>query len=162
MRLFHREEPMSRILLAPILALALAAGLATPARAELTAWDQAKVTALAKQLDDASKALYDTFYKQPKPTAGQQKPYYRLKEDVRLIKNDARSLARALEKGAGHDETQPAYEDLMQTVRRAQDNAAKVFTTKDLQDKAAAARALLNQITPYYDATAKPLEPVAR
>ena len=153
---------MSRILLAPLLVLALAAASATPARAELTAWDQAKVTALAKQLDEASKALYDTFYKQPKPSAGQQKPYYRLKEDVRHIKSDSRSLARALEKGAGHDETQPAYDDLMLNVRRAQDNAGKVFTTKDLQDKASAARTVLNQISPYYDADAKALEPVSR
>ena len=151
---------MSRIFLAPLLALALAA-LAAPARAELTAWDQAKVTKLGKQLDDAAKALYDTFYKQPKPTPAQQVPWYRLKEDVRLIKNDSGSFARALGKGAGRDETQPAYEDLMQNVRRAQDNAGKVFATKDLQDKAAAALAVLNQITPYYDAEAKPLEPVA-
>ena len=153
---------MTRIFLTSILALGLVAGLAAPARAELTPWDQAKVTALAKQLDTASKALYDTFYQQPKPGAGQAKPYYRLKEDVRLIKNDTRALARALEKGAGRDETQPAYEDLMQNVRRAQDSAGKVFSTKDLQDKAGAARAVLNQITPYYDATAKPLEPATR
>jgi len=153
---------VSRILLAPALALLLAAALAAPARAELRAWDQAKVTALAKQLDAASKALYDTFYKQPKPGAGQAKPYYRLKEDVRLIKNDTRALSRALEKGAGRDETQPAYDDLMQNVRRAQDNAGKVFTTKDLQDKAAAARGVLNQISPYYDEAATPLEPATR
>ena len=153
---------MSHFLLAPILACSLVVCLATPARAELTAWDQAKVTSLAKQLDDASKSLYDTFYLQPKAGIGQEKPYYRLKQDVRRIKNDARALARALAGGAGRDETLPAYEDLMQNVRRAQDNAGGVFTTKDLQAKADAARALLNQISPYYDAAAKPLEPATR
>lgn len=153
---------MSRAVLASLLVFGLAASLAAPARAELAAWDQAKVTALAKQLDVASKDLYDTFYKQPKVGAGQQREYFRLKQDIRHIRNDARGLARALEGGAGREETLPAYEDLMQTVRRAQDNAARVFTTKDLQDKAAATRALLNQISRYYDADAKPLEPTTR
>jgi hypothetical protein len=153
---------VSHILLAPILACGLVVCLAAPARAELTAWDQAKVTALAKQLEDASKSLYDTFYKQPKVGAGQSRPYYRLQQDVRRLKTDARGLSRALADGKGRDETLPAYEDLMQTVRRAQDNAREVFTTKDVQDSAATARGLLNQISPYYDADAQPLEPATR
>jgi len=153
---------MARRLLAPILACGLVAGLAVPARAELAAWDQDKVTALAKQLEDASKALYDTFYKQPKVGAGQSRPYYRLQQDVRRLRLDARGLSRALAGGAGRDETLPAYEDLMQTVRRAQDNARRVFTTKDVHDRADAARELLNQISRYYDPAAKPLEAPTR
>ena len=152
---------MSRILVASIVAIALAASLATPARAE-TAWDQAKVTALAKQLDTAAQALYDTFYNQPKPIVGQERAFYRLKQDIRHIRSDAKQLARELAKGAGREETQPGYEDLMQSVRRAQDSAARVFTTKDLNEKAGAARAVLNQISPYYDAAATPLQPVER
>src|SRR5262245_9237785 len=152
---------MTRLLVFAAFAAALLAS-GAPAHAELASWDQAKVTALAKQLDDASQKLYDTFYKQPKPTVGQQRDFYRLKQDIRHIKNDARELRRQLEKGAGREETQPSYDDLMQGVRRAQDSAARVFTTKDLQDSAGAARTVLNQLSPYYDANAKPLEPVKR
>jgi hypothetical protein len=149
---------MSRIALAVLLVL----GLAAPVHAELAAWDQAKVTALAKELAKASDDLYTAFYLQPKMGIGERRDYYRLQQDVRHLKNDARGMAEALGKGVGRDETLPSYEDLMQTVRRAQDNAGRVFTTKDVQDKAAAARALLNQISPYYDANAKPVEPVGR
>ena len=153
---------MLRISLVPAFAIGLVICSAAPARAELTAWDQAKVTAFAKQLEDAAKSLYDTFYKQPKVGAGKSRPYYRLQQDVRRLRLDARGLSRALADGKGRDETLPAYEDLMQTVRRAQDNAREVFTTKDVQDAAATARALLNQIAPYYDADAKPLDPTTR
>ena len=153
---------MTRLLVSTALAAALFAT-GAPAHAELASWDQAKVTALAKQLDTAAQALYDSFYKdQPKPTVGQERAYYRLEQDIRHIKNDARQLSRELEKGEGRDATQPSYDDLMMGVRRAQDNAAKVFTVKDFQDKAGAARAVLNQLSPYYDANAKPLEPVKR
>jgi hypothetical protein len=153
---------MTRVLVSTALAAALFTGFATPARAELASWDQAKVTSLAKQLDAAAQALYDTFFNQPKPIVGQERAFYRLKQDIRHIKNDAKQLARELAKGAGREETQPSYEDLMQSVRRAQDNAARVFTAKDLNEKAGAARAVLNQISPYYDAAATPLEPVER
>ena len=161
-RALNRRTFVSRMLFTRFLTIAIVGALAAPAHADIAAWDQANVTALARQLDAASKALYDTFFKQPKPTTVQSKQFYRLREDVRLIRNDARALARALEKGAGRDETQPKYDDLMQNVRRAQDNAAKVFTSKDLKDRASGARAVLNQLTPYYDADAKPLEPVTR
>jgi len=110
----------------------------------------------------SAKALSDAFYTQPAPSAAQQRPYYQLKHDVRLIRNDARELSGSLAKGAGRDETLPSYEGLMQNVRRAQDRAGQVFATQELKDKATAVRTVLNQITPYYDASAKPLEPATR
>ena len=140
--------------------LALGLGAAAPARAELQKWDAAKVTALAEQLKAATQDLYDTFYKQPKVGAGQARPYYRLKQDVRHLRSEARSLAASLAKGAGQEETLPIYDDLMQVVRRARDDSREVFTTHDVQDKAAAVRALLNQLSPYYDPDAVPLQPV--
>ena len=148
-----------RRIVSACLAIVFAALLAAPARAELKPWDQAKVTALAKQLSDASSVLYDAFNKQPKPGSSRLTRYYRLREDVRRIRAGSRYLARALESGEGLDQTQPKYDDLMQTVRRAQDNAGKVFITQGVQEKADAARAALNQITPYYAASATPPEP---
>lgn len=149
------------------LALALAAGLtlhggAVPAYAEVQTWDAAKVGALAAQLRTATRELYDTFYKQPKVGVGQQRAYYRLKQDVRRLRSEAKQLSDALAGGAGQEETLPIYEDLMQAVRRARTDAAHVFTTQDVQARASAARQILNQIAPYYDPDKSPLEPVGR
>jgi hypothetical protein len=140
----------------------LLAGIAISAHAELQKWDAAKVGALAAQLQTATRDLYDTFYKQPKVGAGQSRPYYRLKQDVRHLRSEAKALAGALEKGAGQAETLPIYEDLMQVVRRAREDAQQVFTTRDVQEKASVVRGLVNQLSPYYDPDATPLQPATR
>jgi hypothetical protein len=143
--------------------LALAVSGAT-ARADVVAWDQAKVTEIAKQLTSATQDLYDTFYKQLPPTAGsgQSKEFYRLKQVTRIMKTEARELAEQLGKGAGHDETLPSYESLMENVRRARELGARIFATEDLKQKATAVRGLLNQLGPYYDPDFQALQPVTR
>lgn len=139
--------------------LSLAAG---GASAELAPWDQGKVAGIAKQLESAAKDLYDTFYKQPVPTAGsgQSRAYQRLKQKIRGIRLQAGQLAGDLEAGEGQEATLPAYEDLMQLVRSARDDARKVFTTKDVEVKATAAREQLNALGPYYDANYEALKSV--
>ena len=148
------------------LVLAIALALLCPAsgRAALAAWDQAKVAALAKQLNQAADDLYSTFYKQPAPqaAAGQSDDYRRLKQTMRRIQAEARELDRAVAKGDGREDTADIYDNLMQLVRDARENARRVFTTKDVQDRASAMRQLLNQIAPYYDPDAAPLQPVTR
>jgi hypothetical protein len=148
--------------LVPIFAavsLSLAAG---SAGAELAPWDQGKVTETARQLQRAAQDLYDTFYKQPVPTvgSGQARSYQRLKQKIRGIKMQASQLAGDLEKGEGLEATLPAYEDLMQLVRSARDDARSVFTTKSVEEKAAVAREQLNQLGPYYDPNYESLKPV--
>jgi hypothetical protein len=155
---------MARGLLASLFACALVVGHSATARAELAAWDQSKVAALARQLEEKSKTLYDTFYKQPPPNigSGHSQDYRRLKQEVRRIKSEARELAAALEKGEGREDTQPIYEQLMEIVRSARDNARRVFTTQDVQARAGEVRQLLNQLSPYYDPDAVPLQPFTR
>jgi hypothetical protein len=150
--------------LSALLVLALGVGLAGPTRAELAAWDQSQVTALAKELEQASKTLYDTFYKQPTPNlgSGQGQDYRQLKQDVRRLRSEANELSLALAKGEGREDTLPIYKSLMQQVRDARELAGRVFTTQDVQQRASAVRQLLNQISPYYDADAVPLQPVTR
>jgi hypothetical protein len=155
---------VTRRLLAIVFGCALVIGLSAPARAELTAWDQAKVTSLAKQLEERSKTLYDTFYKQPPPQlgSGHSQDYRRLKQEVRRIKSEARELAGALAKGEGREDTLPIYEQLMETVRSARDNARRVFSTQDVQARAGEVRQVLNELSPYYDPDATPLQPLTR
>lgn len=159
---------------ASILALALPAGAQTdpapapaPAAAAAPApqkWDQAKVTELGKQLETATADLWTTFRKQPRPTQGQGQAnsFFRLQQQIRQLRSEARSLSRSLQGGAGHDETLPSFESMMQTIRIAQDNARRVFTGADVREKADAARAVLNQMIPYYQADPRLLQPTTR
>jgi hypothetical protein len=137
---------------------------ATGVRAELRAWDQAKVTELAKQLEAATAALSDTMRRQPPPTLGsaQRKPFFKLSQEVRFLRREARTMSRALQRGADLDETQPSFDSLMQTVRSASDIARRTFTTADIQKQADAARDVLNQLAPFYDPNFTPLEPARR
>jgi hypothetical protein len=143
--------------------LVLGVALATPAAAELAAWDQAKVSALTAELEGATKALNDTFYKEPTPTgAGNRRAYYRLKQNVRRLRSETRQLASALGEGAGREETLNIYEHMMMTVRQARNDATQVFLTHGVQERASAVRGLLNQLSPYYDPDAVPLQAPAR
>jgi uncharacterized membrane protein YccC len=130
-----------------------------PASAEVLAWDGERVAALAKQLREATDALYDAFYRQPILGVAQNKDYYRLKQDTRRLRQESGHLSEALARGEGPDETRPIWEDLMQTVRSATDHSASVFTTQDVKQKADAARAILDQLAPYYESDAAASEP---
>lgn len=147
-----------------ILALALGvlcAGFGA-ARADVREWDPERVKSLAEQLQVATNALYDAFYKQPIPGVAQNKVYYRLKQDIRTLRTDTRHLSDALAHGAGRDETLPIWQDLTQAVQSAIDHAASVFTTRDVDQKARAAAAILDQLAPYYDPDAASTEPSVR
>ena len=152
----------------PIRAAALAAGLllalAPGARAELTPWDQAKVTALAKELAAATAELSRSFRRQPPPQLGspQRAPFFRLDQEVRHLRRESSSLARMLERGADRDQAQGSYESLMETVRRARENARRILTVAEIAERSDAALAILNQLRPYFEADAQPLEPVRR
>jgi hypothetical protein len=115
-----------------ILPLAMTLLLSAPeSRAELAVWNQAEVTALAKELETATHALYEIFIKKPAPSVGstQSQAYYRLEQEVRVL----RVIAR--------------------------DDAAKTFTTQDVGERAAAVRGVLNQLGPYYDPDFQTLAP---
>lgn len=134
---------------------------AASARAELATWDQAKVSGLTNELTAATKALYETFVKQPQPGLGsmQSRTYYRLKQEVRRLRNETDELARSLGKGEGREQTLPIYENLMQLVRTAREDAEKAFLVHDVEERATAVRAVLNQLGPYYDADFQALTP---
>lgn len=145
-----------------ILPLAITLLLFAPGgRAELAVWDQAEATALAKELETAAHALHDTFVKKPPPSVGstQSQAYYRLKQEVRVLRVEARELAASLEKGEGREQTLPIYNHLMQLVRIARDDAAKTFNTQDVGERAAAVRGVLNRLGPYYDPDFQTLAP---
>lgn len=147
-----------RLACAPVLLLALDAA---PALADLAPWNQEHVTSVAQQLVKATDDLYDSFFKQPKPvtTPTTRRDYDRLKRDIRHIRNVARGMAGDLKRGEGREQTQTNYESLLSAVHWAGVRANRVFTTQDVQQRAATARALLDQLAPYYAPPAKAAEP---
>ncbi|MCL4684750.1 hypothetical protein KJ059_08360 [Myxococcota bacterium] len=138
--------------------------LAAPANATVQPWDQKKVTELGEQLETTTRELWETFRQQPRPTLGQGQAnsFFRLQQQLRQLRTEARSLARMLDDGAGRDETLPSFESMMQTIRIAEENARRVFTGTTVRDRAQAAREVLNQMTPFYQADPTVLEPVQR
>jgi hypothetical protein len=131
------------------------------ARAELAAWDQARVTEAATELVTATEALYETFRQQPPPNLAsmQANTYHELKQFVRLLRVEAHQLAQSLEDGEGREQTLPIYQNLMQLARSARDDAARVFVARDVGERAAGVRMVLNKLGPYYDPDFPPLAP---
>jgi hypothetical protein len=128
--------------------------LASSARGELAAWDQARVTAVAKELTTATDALYETFLQQPSPPnlgSLESESYHQLKYRVRMLRGEARMLVTLLEGGDGRDQTLLIYEILISHTRSARYEALEVFVAKDVGERAAAVRGVLNQLGPYYD-----------
>jgi hypothetical protein len=83
----------------------------------------------------------------------------RLKQDIRRLRVESAQLSEALAKGAGRDDI---WQDLRWGLRSALDHAPSVFRTQDVQQKAEAARAILDQLAPYYGPDAAPTEPATR
>lgn len=129
--------------------------------AELAAWDQAKVAGFAKELETATDALYQTFLQQPPPNLGsmQSEPYYRLKQLVRMLHVHVDVFAKSLEEGERRDQTVWMYETLMSLARSARSEAGRVFVAKDVGERAAAVRGVLNRLGPFYDPDFQTLAP---
>ncbi len=139
-----------RSLVAPCVGLALwsvpSAGLA-----ERAAWDQERVTAIAQELASAIKDVQVTFKKQPSDLmVGQRRAYYRVIQDLRVLRNEARHLASVLRKGKGYDETLPVYERMQVLRRNAAENGRNAMLMAPTLDAVAKARDLLIRLAPYY------------
>ena len=145
----------------PLLVLTVSL-LAPSAKGELAAWDQANVTRLAKELATATDVLYETFMKQPPPPKSgstQSESYYRLEHRVWMLRMEARVLVKSLEESDAREQTELTYEMLMSHARSARYEAQTVFVAKDVGERAAAVRRVLNQLGPYYDPDFQTLAP---
>jgi len=136
----------------PILVLFLLVGalLIAPASFSAEPWDQVRISELASKLADEVKAI-DKLMTRSQLGNQQRRDFFRLRETVRRIRNETKRLASLLDGGAGHDETVPVFEQLGLQVRNAREISRRMMTTSDLQQKFDAARAVLDEIAPYYD-----------
>jgi hypothetical protein len=131
----------------------LVAGLAVAAAAELAAWDQKRVAALAKELADAvGKAAVEADKgKGSRVDVGKERAYYEMREDLRLAKNTARHLAKELEDGKGREETYPTYRRLKTIRNDAAENARRAVMPDETVGAITAAGALMLRLRPYYE-----------
>jgi uncharacterized membrane protein YccC len=126
---------------------------ATLASAELTAWDQEQVTAIAAELAEKTKDLRNTLRRQPPPTLGQpgKRAFHQLRDDLASIQATARRLHNALAEGATRDETFPTYQRLMSSVRSASDELRRTNLGEPVTGRVEAAAEALGRLRPYYE-----------
>ena len=129
--------------------------LPTAGRAQTPTWDQAAVTALAEQLFDAVKDLRESLRRSNDPSIdlGQSDSTYRLLDDLRLIRSEARHLADELKKGAGREQTLPIIERIEEIRSDAAAEARRIRLQQPTPERIAAARRVLEKIEPYYGST---------
>ena len=117
-----------------------------------TAWDQAKVTDLARQVAKATVELREIVEKNPdKPPGGARKAQYSAREDLRLLVSATKRLAKRLEAGAGRDETEGLYKRAAVLRRDAEEEAQRAGMLANTKAQAEKTLALLDQLGAYYE-----------
>jgi uncharacterized membrane protein YccC len=139
-----------RAVMVMALGLSLVAGAAWAQKAQ---WEQDTVAAAARKLADAVKDLRGEVRKQGNPSiaSAQSRAWNQFTDDLRLIENESKELASALEAGRGHDETLPMFQRLQLLVRNAREEARSLMIVKPVQEKIEVAREALRVLEPYYD-----------
>ena len=138
--------------------IVLAISLAAPdAIAQTATWNQERVTAVAEQMAGAVNDLRSALRRQPDPglSTMQSRARHQLRDELRLIENETKHLARRLKDGAGLDETLPVYQRLGQLIRRARENANKQYIQESVRKRIEAARGFWEQLTSYYAGAAE-------
>jgi hypothetical protein len=116
-----------------------------------TAWDQAVVTAQAKELNLHVKGAYEALMKQDSARrgSGQSQIYLLVKDRMRVARNEARHLERALREGKSRQETIHTFDRLMTMVRDAREGMNRMYLEAPLIAQIDAARSALRTIAPY-------------
>ncbi len=123
------------------------------ATADLLAWDQEKVTAIAADLPPATRALRNSLRRQPPPTLGQagKRAFWRLRDQLRSIDSTSRRLHSALLAGEGHEETFPIYRRLLTTARDAARELNRMPVLKPLEAHIETVAGVLKRLRPFYE-----------
>lgn len=134
-------------------ALAAVSMAAPAALAEGTAWDQEKVTAIAKEISDAAQALQRSLRRRPPTTLGQpgKRAFWSLREEMQVLSTASRRLHQALSEGAGLDETYPTYRRLLRSGRRAKGELRRINLGEPESSKVDAVVEAVRKIRPFYD-----------
>ena len=128
---------------------------APTAEAQEQAWDQVRVSELAGEFAQAAGEVKATLRREGNPSVAsmQARAHHELVDQVRLVEREAKHLASELTAGRNHDETFSIYRRIQSLVRSAQSNARKLYVKAPVQEKIDAARAILDQLEPFYAET---------
>ncbi len=126
---------------------------APDARADLSEWDQKKVTAVAGDLARAAATLRDGLRAKPPPTLGQpgRRAFFSLREEVRTLVSTSGRLQRALEGGAGMEETYPTWRRLLRTGRRATREVRRLDLGQGTTSNIEAVANAVRKLRPFYE-----------
>lgn len=126
---------------------------AAPAAAELAAWDQARVTAIAGQWADAADAWQQALRDQPggQIGSGDAEQAFGLGQKAEALHVQTRALAGHLAKGEGYDKTRNYYRDVKELVDDSDELAQRAELDEPTMDAWAKVVDLQRQIAPYYD-----------
>jgi hypothetical protein len=141
---------------AVLLALGFALLLPGPGAAELAAWDQDRVTEIARQLPERTDQLRAALRNQPSQTigSGDAASALRLEQNTRRLHEQSVALAKHLEEGKGHDETAKYYKGFRELWRDSLEDARRSALPEPVMDAFANVDGLFRQLAPYYDAKA--------
>ena len=128
---------------------------ADSAAEEPAKWDQARVTAIAAKLPEATEQLYTVLYEEGQtglsPGAmGAGDAYHGFRDTVRLLHSESMHLADRLKQGDGRDQTLHAFERIGELNRDAAEFGRAQFTTNPVVGKFSEVEDLIRQLAPYY------------
>lgn len=124
-----------------------------PVGAELTPWDQARVTAIAQQLAAAADAWEQAVRAQPggEIGSGDAESEFGLGMKARVLREQSQALAGQLAKGEGYDETRDSYRDMKELIDDTEELAQRAELEAPTMDAWAKLIGAQRQIAPYYD-----------
>jgi hypothetical protein len=138
-----------------ILAAACAAAFASVigaggARAELAAWDQARVTKYAEELVTATDELRQALDSVGIQNIANANEMYQVQDTVKLLHTASTGLAAALKNGKGRDETLPRYKRVEVLRRDAEEEGQRADIPENVFDKVFSVGSALLKLRPYY------------
>ena len=134
-----------------VLGLTLGLGQLAGAQAKEVGWNQGRATAIAEALaDELAKLDLAAAKVPPDISMSQQRAQYTLQEDIRLLKNSSRFLAKQLKAGKTREETRPIYDRMQQIRGSAEENARRTLIPESLMDQILAVGGQILQLQPYY------------
>ena len=131
--------------------------LASDGTAQTEKWNQAKVTALARELSNAVSGLRNSLMNsdQWQNWSAGNDTLWGVSEDLRIIEFEAMSMNADLAKGAGMKQTLPAYTHLQQIHRELAQYNGQMDVGAFIAPPLAKAKAVLAQLAAYYPAQPK-------
>ena len=120
-------------------------------RAQTAKWDQAAVTAAAKEYSDAVSGLRDAVRQSNAWNITPNRPkLYQIQQDLRQIEWLAQSLYGDLSKGADMQATTPIWNQIQQNREYAKADAMFVDITDFIKPKLEAARKAQTKLAAFY------------